>query len=619
MLSKKSFFNPTLFRKNMSRSWPLWGGVSLVGALFPIYLLLAMLSNDYFSMERHEFVGFLYEASVYFLPAFTCGYAILVAMFVWSYLHNSRSVGMMHALAISRTELFVTNTLSGLAMLLVPYAVVGGMLCLVAGFCGSLDIGAVLLTIVSVLLETLLFFGMGTLCAMLTGSVIATAAYYAILNFAAVIVDAMVNLLAQAFIFGLSSEMSQLSIWLSPLVNLYENVEANVSYAEQTAEIVGFHWVVIYGVVGLAMLAVGWFLYQMRRSESAGDVVAFVWMRPVFRVGVALTSALTLGRLLYELLWGALFQTGHYADAVPMAVCSVLCAVLGYYAASMLLEKSLRVFKGSGRGVLFVSVLTAVLCLSVSLDVLGIGKKIPDVEKIERVELSGPVEFTCYASVTPQLLSEVMELHQTIIDDSAYAMGFERYTWTDTMGWTYLNMNYFLKDGSRLDRSYRIPVSLERIADETTYDGKLANISQHPEALAAFLNLPEDAALERIWISGRDGKTGEWREFMVESGNGDTQIVYDALRRDAAEGNFMIGNNLYSMWQKDGIPTNISGLVLPERFRHTPNLELEYHVSGRSYYYGRYMQLQPSMTHTLNALLATGVITQADIDCWMAE
>ena len=59
MLSKKSFFNPTLFRKNMSRSWPLWGGVSLVGALFPIYLLLAMLSNDYFSMERHEFVGFL--------------------------------------------------------------------------------------------------------------------------------------------------------------------------------------------------------------------------------------------------------------------------------------------------------------------------------------------------------------------------------------------------------------------------------------------------------------------------------------------------------------------------------------------------------------------------------
>lgn len=617
MPSKKLFFNPTLFRKNMTRSWPLWGGVSLVGALFPIYLLLAMLSDEFFGMERYEFVGFLYEASVYFLPGFTCGYAILVAMFVWSYLHNSRSVGMMHSLAISRTELFVTNTLSGLAMLLVPYVVVGGLLCLLAGFCGSLDIGAVLVTITVVLLETVLFFSMGTLCAMVTGSVIATAAYYGILNFAAVIVDGMINLLAQAFIFGLNNGVSQLSIGLSPLVSLYENVEANVSYGEQTAEIMGFHWIVLYGAAGLAMLALGWFLYQMRRSESAGDVVAFAWLRPVFRVGVALTSALTLGRLLYELLWGALFQSGYYADAVPMAVCAVLCAVLGYYAASMLLEKSLRVFQGSGRSVLFISVLTAVLCLSVSMDVLGIGGRIPDAEKIERVEISGPIDFTCYPDTTPQLLTEVMELHQIIIDDSEYVTGFERYVWSEAMGWTYLNINYYLKDGSSLERSYRIPVSLERITDETTYDGRLAKISQHPEALFAFLNIPENGVLERIRLSGQIGENNNWQDISLD--NDDAQIVYDAIRRDAAEGNFVIGDNLYSMWQKDEIPTTISGLVLPERFRHRPDLELEYRVSGRSYYHGRYMELQPSMTHTLNALLATGVITQADIDHWMGE
>ena len=45
MPSKKSFFNQTLFRKNLSRFWPLWGGASLMGSLLPLYMLLALLSG----------------------------------------------------------------------------------------------------------------------------------------------------------------------------------------------------------------------------------------------------------------------------------------------------------------------------------------------------------------------------------------------------------------------------------------------------------------------------------------------------------------------------------------------------------------------------------------------
>ena len=34
MQSRTSCFNGTLFRKNLSRFWPLWGLASFVGALF---------------------------------------------------------------------------------------------------------------------------------------------------------------------------------------------------------------------------------------------------------------------------------------------------------------------------------------------------------------------------------------------------------------------------------------------------------------------------------------------------------------------------------------------------------------------------------------------------------
>ena len=40
MQSKTSCFNKTLFRKNLTRFWPLWGMASFGGSLFPLAMLL---------------------------------------------------------------------------------------------------------------------------------------------------------------------------------------------------------------------------------------------------------------------------------------------------------------------------------------------------------------------------------------------------------------------------------------------------------------------------------------------------------------------------------------------------------------------------------------------------
>ena len=45
MPSKRSSFNWTLFKKDLSRFWPLWGGVTLAGCLIPLYLLLELMSH----------------------------------------------------------------------------------------------------------------------------------------------------------------------------------------------------------------------------------------------------------------------------------------------------------------------------------------------------------------------------------------------------------------------------------------------------------------------------------------------------------------------------------------------------------------------------------------------
>ena len=224
MPSKRSFFNRTLFQKHLSRFWPLWGGVSLVGALFPLYLMLALLRQVDGSITRPwVFRESLYQIAAYFIPGFTCVYAILCVMAVWGYLHNARSVGLLHTLPADRTCLFATNTLAALSMVLIPYAVTGGLLCLIALVWGFFDLVAAVNTVLAVLFCAALFVGIGTFCAMLTGHAFVLPAFYLLGNFLALIMEILVTNLAHEFLIGVPmlEDMGHLS-FLAPVVQIYD-------------------------------------------------------------------------------------------------------------------------------------------------------------------------------------------------------------------------------------------------------------------------------------------------------------------------------------------------------------------------------------------------------------
>ena len=62
MQSKTSYFNATLFRKNLTRFWPLWGLASFVGALFPLAVLLDMVHRGWNVLSAPDFTGMYYDA-----------------------------------------------------------------------------------------------------------------------------------------------------------------------------------------------------------------------------------------------------------------------------------------------------------------------------------------------------------------------------------------------------------------------------------------------------------------------------------------------------------------------------------------------------------------------------
>ena len=311
MRSKTLCFNGTLFRKNLSRYWPLWGLASFGGALFPLAMLVNLLHSGFDFWTPLETTQAYYNVLSYGVPVISIVYAVLCAMAVWNYLYNTRSVGLMHTLPIRREGLFVTNVLSGLVMMAIPYAVTGVLIVLVSLLYGGFEPVGVLVTILGVAGESIFFFGLATFCAFIVGNVFMLPALYALFNFLAVLTDFTVNLLAQGFCFGLNSSYSGTVEWLSPVVYLMQQVRPDSTYEEKLVQggVYGSHstnvltevhlengWLIaVYAAVGVVLMALAWLMYRRRRSESAGDVVAVGWMKPVFRYGCAAFSAILGG------------------------------------------------------------------------------------------------------------------------------------------------------------------------------------------------------------------------------------------------------------------------------------------------------------------------------------
>ena len=496
MQSRTSFFNGTLFRKNLTRFWPLWGLASFVGALFPLALLLQLMRREHFYLWNNplDFTEMYYNVAVYAVPVISLLYAVLCAMMVWSYLYNSRSVGLAHTLPIRREGLFFTNFLSGMAMMLIPYVVIGALCVLVSVAGGCFDLKGLIVTILTVLGLSFFYFASATLVAFITGNIFALPAVYFLLHFLAVLLDWLVSTFAQGFLFGLSGGYTGVVEWLSPTVYLENQVWVNSTYETITTQtsltgaysetnrltavsLENFWLIGVYALVGAVLLVLAWLLYRRRRSESAGDVVAVGWMKPFFRFGTAALAALLGGIALYELFWRN-FQDGRYYEVIPMLVCMLAAGAIGYYAASMLLAKSLKVFRGSWKGMALVAAGCVALCCVLHFDLLGVEDRVPEASQVKKVQLyTADNNYTFYPEEDAELLEQVRAVHQAIVSDQDLVLGNnERRMWavdSDNIEYVCFNVTYQLTNGLKVERNYGLTVTRDRMAQAGTYDNLL--------------------------------------------------------------------------------------------------------------------------------------------------
>ena len=614
MQSKTSYFNATLFRKNLTRFWPLWGLASYVGALFPLAVLLDMVHRGWNVLSAPDFTGMYYDA-VSAVPVINLVYAALCAMAVWSYLYNARSVGLMHTLPIRREGLFLTNFLSGLSMTLIPYAVTG-VLCVVVSLCGgAFDAKGLAVTVLAVLGESFFYFSSATFVAFITGNAFTMPPLYALLHFLAVLLDWLISSFAQGFIFGFSTYYTGVVEWLSPTVYLVNNVRCARQYVEvqqtfpdgtpytsrllTSADLESFWLIGVYALVGLALAALALILYRRRRSETAGDVVAVGWLRPVFRYGVAGLCALLGGQFLYSLFWYG-FQQGEYYDTLPMVVCLLAAGAIGYYGASMLLAKAFKVFRGSWKGLGIVLAGCALVCCVLHFDLLGVADRVPEASQIQTLEIRiADNTYTLTPEKDADLLEQVRALHQTVVADESYVREMEARrssTWsedeTPNTAYTGLNLTYTLKSGTRIDRWYSLLITRDRLAQPETYDYLLDQFVNSDTVKARRLHLDDD-----FWTVSGGSLYIDTRGEGYELGSREGDAILKAVGRDLTAGNW--GD--YDWFSGD------SGSS------YAMDLGLDFESADRERYDWISVHVTPAMTETVDCLERLGLVTRADL------
>ena len=618
MQSKTSFFNRTLFRKNLSRYWPLWGFASFVGFLAPAALLVRVIQSGETSVAPLRVREIYYYLLSDAVPIVSIAYAILCAMAVWSYLYNARSVGMMHSLPIRREGLFLTNLLSGLAMMAIPYLVAGGLGTLLFACCGGFDAWGTLATILAVIGQSVTFFGLATFCAFLTGNIFALPVLYFLLNFLAPLGDWLCNLFARGFLFGFTADYSGTVDFLCPMVYLTQRLYVNSEYETVRDSALEYQnrltsvtlenaWLIAaYAAAGLVFLTLAYLLYRRRESERAGDVVAVRVFRPVFRFGVAALSALLGGRLLYALLWES-FQAGDTFTPVPLAICLIVAGLIGYYAASMLLAKSLRVFRGSAVGALCLVAACAAFCAGMRYDLFGIERRIPDGSEIAQLELY-VANNTYYLTPEdqPQLLAGAQELQRTLIDQKfLIESNYETYrhgsTSSDPDVYANIRYVYTLKSGAAVERFYTVAFARSDLQQPGSYAGVLDAYVNSPALRQARLRWSDPAFhVEGGWFSA------QYNGDSYSLGTQECETLLAAISRDAENG---------AWGQYDWFDDGTSSYAMDLSFDFYRTLTDEHGTQFESYD-NINITIRPEMTETKQAILDLNLATEENFVTW---
>ncbi|SNS24160.1 ABC-2 type transport system permease protein [Anaerovirgula multivorans] len=498
MTFKTSLFNKGLILSDIKRF--SWVSGLYAGLLFFILPFKHMMRKNALDSEwiRHQIQNSLsFTSSNLTQVLLILVIPITLAVLIFRYLQKTNAAAMIHSLPYSRKTLYCSHSAAGLLLLCLPIIFIGFVLMILQAttvlgeYYSFLDI---LSWMNYTLLFNILFFSTTVFVGMFTGNSVAHEVFTYILH----ILPAGIYVLFRFNLSHLLYGYSRNELWEPALENL-------PIFRLLRREALAVREYVGYIAIIILFFTIAYYVYKIRNIETAGDIIAFTGVRPVFKYGVTLCSML-LGGLYFATISGGTFSI--------IAFGYLFSSFLGYWIAEIIMEKSFKVWTAY-KGYVTYTILLLILLIGIHTDVTGYVGRIPKAEDVENVffgsniyrwehfeEMQGAngpyyrdgIYYSDdYIFIDPESIKNIITLHQTLIDEPS------------TQGGTYRYIAYTLKNGKQLIRQYVVSdqqhtSSLKPIYESIDYKRiRFPIIEQSPEEIK-WLEITDDRSPKKSFM-----------------------------------------------------------------------------------------------------------------------
>lgn len=609
MKSKISFFNLAIFRKDITRFWPLWVlDLVILQLLVPIPIV-SFLSAEIKSgaasgkmktvlANEFAFYGGYLTDSIHI-----CILCIVIAVFVFSYLTKAKEAYTVHSFPARRETLFFSHYLAGLVMLAIPFLVAYFVvICIDIRYSGGFNI-ALLAKMAITLIEILLFYHLACLVVMLTGNSIMTVVIYAVTNVLYCGVMYLFSYLGTLFIYGFQRGhdfFDPVTEWLTPVLSLssfywmpsylssglqaedeIEALDGSWEIADSLWRSVGLSRILWYLIPAAAFLALAVVLYRKRSIEAAGDMVAFSWGKPVFRLVFTVCGSVLFTLGIYKICLEGGGAEYTYRGVFPiLLVLLIVGCILCYLISNMILYRSFFIWKKTSY-VRMAFVAAAVLGVMCYMRSSGYGAKIPDVEQIEMVSLYDiGYGSNVYHMQDKEQIRQFIKLQRDIIQGGEQMTVAGRHDGN-------IYVVYTLKGGATLECSYPILtnnkeyVAVKRFVENKETVCSLLFTEDYEKVIAQNISVISDH-VEKTVI-GADSR----------------KLLYQAVIADLKEGNIRLTDTSYEQDSKSGTYLSIS-IGIPQSVCRERNYSETYQRAMEDY--AKYVRITEDSKHTIQAL-----------------
>ena len=442
-------------------------------AYFSVCILPLILNYWNFSSVSDYYVSVL-SSSLSPVPFISCGYAVVLSVMLFNYLHNGASAAGLHSFPVTRGKLFRSTLMTGTVLLLLPVLLTAVVMFAFGLFIQPQHVafdaetevlsigmeaagrnsailypGRVLSALnclrwfIDTAVGSLFVFAISNLAGIVAGKDIIHALLACLLNSIVVIVCMLCDMYERAFILGSDgSVFTEIMQYSNPFL----------WYAAKRGDMLDFKAIpmmlVFIAVTVLITLFTG-FLYKRIRLEREQDATVFPVVSDMLVIFLTFCVMSLFGVVSAEL------SPGEHATypLIPFLLGCIVGGVPSFIVFRMIADSSVRIIRVRTL-ITFIALLavTAAVFAFTIFDVTGQTGRVPEPSSVEKVKVHTMAPFDTDVTLSDtESVKALTALHKTVLDHKNFVTGSDYDP--DSIK---VSMSYKMKNGSSLKRSYYI-------------------------------------------------------------------------------------------------------------------------------------------------------------------